>query len=211
MRALGYVRCSTREQTLSGLGLKAQTSAIRDAARSKGWRLTMIEDAGATGATTDRPGLQSALTLLARGKADALIVSKLDRLSRSVVDFAQLMERSRREEWSIIALDLGLDTSSAAGELMATILASFSQFERRMISIRTKDALSELKASGKKLGGSKRLVSPEALDLIVALSESRNYSSIARELDARALPTPRGAKRWSPSVVSSVIRGLSAA
>ena len=80
------------------------------------------------------------------------MVAKLDRLSRSLLDFAALMEQARKRGWNLIALDLGVDTSTPAGEMMASVLATFAQFERRLIGQRTKDALAVKRAQGVVLG-----------------------------------------------------------
>src|SRR3954468_3843188 len=90
---LGYVRVSTGEQAAHGYGLAAQEAAIRADADRRGWALAGIaRDEGATGATLERPGLMAALAEIAAGDAACLIVSRLDRLSRSVVDFGCLLE-----------------------------------------------------------------------------------------------------------------------
>lgn len=88
----------------------------------------------------------AALEAVEGGQADALCVAKLDRLSRSLLDFAGLMERSRKRGWSLVALDLGVDTSTPSGEMMASVLATFAQFERRLIGERTRAALAEKRA-----------------------------------------------------------------
>jgi len=121
-----------------------------------------------------------------------LIVSKLDRLSRSLLDFAGLMERSRREGWALIALDLGVDTSTPQGELMASVLATFAQFERRLIGQRTKAALDELKAQGVKLGRP-RTIPVDVIALAVRLrGEGETFQAIANRLNADGVPTGQG-------------------
>ena len=102
----------------------------------------LFEDAGVSGkSTAGRPGLGAAPDAVENGTADGLLVAKLDRLSRSLLDFAQLMARSQRKRWAPVALDLGVDTSTPSGEMMASVLAVFAQFERRLIGQRTKEAL----------------------------------------------------------------------
>jgi len=88
-----------------------------------------------------RPGLASALEQLDADQADTLVVSKLDRLSRSLLDFAALVERSRRNGWTLVALDLAVDTTTPSGEMLANVLAAFAQFERRLIGQRTKEGV----------------------------------------------------------------------
>jgi DNA invertase Pin-like site-specific DNA recombinase len=128
MRVTGYIRVSTSEQANSGVGLEAQRAAIAAEARRRDWELAgMYEDAGASGKSmSGRQGLQEALDAVERGEAGALMVAKLDRLSRSLLDFASLMDRARRKGWSLVALDLGVDTSTPSGEMMASVLATFA-------------------------------------------------------------------------------------
>jgi DNA invertase Pin-like site-specific DNA recombinase len=83
--------------------------------------------------------------------AKALVVAKLDRLSRSLVDFGSIMERARKKGWSLAALDLGVDTTTPAGEMIANAMATIAQFERHLIGERTKAALAVRKAQGAKL------------------------------------------------------------
>lgn len=90
--------------------------------------------------------------LLAGGEAQALVVAKLDRLSRSLLDFAALMERAEAEGWAVITLDLGVDTSTPAGEMLVSVLASFAQYERRLIGQRTREGLAQKRAQGVQLG-----------------------------------------------------------
>lgn len=123
----------TEEQAESGAGLAAQRSAITAECARRGWKLTAIyEDAAASGkGITGRLGLQAALEDIERGRAEALVVAKLDRLSRSLLDFATLMERSQRQSWALVALDLGVDTTTLQGELMATVSGTASRASLR--------------------------------------------------------------------------------
>src|SRR5437016_12318168 len=88
-RVVGYVRVSTDEQAHSALGLKAQRSAIRSEVQRRSWTLVAIHaDAGVSGKSLHRPGIEAALKTIAAGEASVLMVAKLDRLSRSLADFA---------------------------------------------------------------------------------------------------------------------------
>src|SRR5215210_7973308 len=139
MRVVGYARVSTGEQAESGGGLAAQRSALEAEAARRGWELVAIREDVASGRrTSGRPGLEAALAAVDGGEADALAVAKLDRLSRSLLDFAGLLERARRRGWTLVALDLGVDTSTPQGELVANVIASVAQWERRIIGQRTK-------------------------------------------------------------------------
>lgn len=95
-----------------------------------------------------RPGVTDALERLRRGEADVLAVSKMNRLSRSLRDFAGMMATARGEGWQLAALDFPADLTTPSGEAMAGVMAVFAQLERRLISQRTKDALAIRKAAG---------------------------------------------------------------
>src|SRR3954469_1559273 len=206
-RVLFYRRASTREQGDSGLGLDAQLRKLRAEAAHRGW--TVVEDfhdvASGKG-TNGRLGLKQALAALKRHDADVLVVSKLDRLSRSVADFARLMEQARRERWAVVALDLNIDTTTATGELMANMLAALAQWERRLISERTKDALAEKKDQGVQLGKP----SPLPIETLRMIRKLRKRGLGARRITAwlnqRDVPTPSGAgKEWHVTQVQRVL------
>ncbi|WP_116996198.1 recombinase family protein [Desertimonas flava] len=207
---VGYVRVSTAEQCSSGLGLDAQRAAIRDECDRRGVRLVAVyEDAASARTLANRPGLAMALEAVESGQADGLIVSKLDRLSRSLLDFAGLMERSRRDGWTLIALDLGVDTSTPQGELMASVLATFAQFERRLIGQRTKDALAELRAQGVKLGRP-RMIPDSTMERLTTLREAgMTYRQIAETLNAEGILSGAG-KAWHGSTVHQALKARAA-
>jgi Resolvase, N terminal domain len=130
-RAIGYVRVSTGEQADSGAGLETQRQAIQAEAARRGWELVDIfVDAGASGKSMNgRTGLAAALEAVESGEAQGLIVSKLDRLSRSVIDFASLLELSRKQDWALVALDVGVGaelgaTSIGPGSCQVPLLAA---------------------------------------------------------------------------------------
>jgi DNA invertase Pin-like site-specific DNA recombinase len=92
IKLLGYARVSTDDQAATGYGLEAQEAAIRDACAQRGWTLTdLLRDEGESGKSLDRPALRQVLEGIASGDASGLLVAKLDRLSRSVADFATLL------------------------------------------------------------------------------------------------------------------------
>jgi DNA invertase Pin-like site-specific DNA recombinase len=207
MRIVGYIRVSTDEQADSGAGLGAQRTALTTECARRGFELVRIyEDAGVSGKSIkDRPGLQDALAAVETGEAEGLIVSKLDRLSRSLLDFAELMERSRRKDWALIALDLGVDTSTPSGEMMANVLAVFAQFERRLIGQRTRDALADKRSKGVVLGR-RRTMKDEVVGRIKReRAAGASLQAIADGLNADATPTAQKGKRWYPSTVRAVL------
>jgi DNA invertase Pin-like site-specific DNA recombinase len=205
VKVIGYLRVSTNEQANSGHGLDAQRAAIAAEAERRGWTVQWLEDPGVSAKSLDRPGMQYALDLLRRGDAEALVVSKLDRLSRSLSDFANTMEVARKERWALVVLDMNVDMTTPEGEAMAGLLAVFAQWERRIIGKRTKDGLAAAKAKGIRLGR------PPEVDIDVAsrISSLRidgaTLTEIAELLTAEHVPTARGGVRWWPSTVRGVL------
>src|SRR3954454_16922525 len=133
-RVLAYLRLSKGEPEEGQAGIEAQRLSVRSEAARRGWTIVdEIADVGYTAANLKRPGIQEAFARLEAGDADALVVSRIDRLSRSLVDFAGVMDLAQRKGWALIAFDLGVDTSTPAGEAMASMLSVFAQFERRLI------------------------------------------------------------------------------
>lgn len=204
--ALGYVRVSTDEQHTSGAGLEAQRAAIRSEAERRGWRLLEIvgEPAGASSATLARPGLMSALERLDSGEADVLVVAKLDRLSRSVAQGAQIMERAKRRGWSLVALDFGLDTTTPAGEMVANVILSTSQYERRLIGQRTREALAVKREQGVRLGRPPVLPTAVVQRIVDEQAAGQSLRAIAAGLEADGVPTARGGA-WRSSSVQHIV------
>lgn len=188
-----YLRVSTAEQADSGAGLAAQEAVLISEANRRGWTVVdVIADEGASARTLDRPGLSAALGAIGRGEADALAVAKLDRLSRSVQDFAALMAAADHDGWAVVALDLGLDMTTATGRLVAQIMASVAEWEREVIAARTRDALAIRKAQGVQLGRPSQ-VTAEARERIAALrAAGTSWRAIADTLNAEGHTTSTG-------------------
>src|SRR5580700_1816829 len=147
MRAFGYIRVSTDKQADRGCSLEAQREKIRAMAVVHGTELAdVIVDAGESAKNLDRPGMKRILDLVRTGDVDTVIVAKLDRLTRSVRDLADLLEVFQRKGVSLVSVAESLDTGSAAGRLVLNIMVSVSQWEREAIGERTRDAL-QLKRS----------------------------------------------------------------
>ncbi len=154
MRVLGYLRVCTSEQADSRAGLEAQRAAILTEAKRRGWsEVTILEDAGYSAKDMRRPGLAAALAMLKGREADALVVSKMDRLSRSLLDFAGIMGRAQKEGWALLALDSPADLTTATGEAMAGVLAVFAQLERRLIGGPTRRRWLSVEARGSSWDG----------------------------------------------------------
>ena len=139
-RVIGYARVSTDRQ-IEGVSLDAQQAKIEQYAALYDLELIdVIIDAGASAKTLERPGLQEALDKLKAGEADGLLVSKLDRLTRSVVDLGSLIE-GVFGKYTLMSVGDQVDTSTAAGRLVLNVLMSVSQWEREAIGERTRAAI----------------------------------------------------------------------
>jgi DNA invertase Pin-like site-specific DNA recombinase len=211
LRVVLYNRVSTAEQAESGAGLAAQETALRNHAAHREWDVVAHKtDAGVSGKSlSGRPALSEALLLVATGEADALAVAKLDRLSRSLLDFAGLMARSQAEGWALVALDVDVDTTTPSGRLVANVMASVAEWERETIGARTRDSLAAKRAQGVVLGRP-RAVSIEAVERARNLrAAGLSYAACAERMTADGVPTAHGGTRWYPSTVRKVL--LSAA
>src|SRR5215210_3148792 len=190
MRVIAYVRVSTSEQADSRAGMEAQRTAILAEAQRRGWEhIEVVEDAGFSARSVNRPGLTFALDRLKRGEASVLVVSKMDRLSRSLLDFAAIMQRAQREGWALVALDSPADLTSPSGEAMAGVMAVFAQLERRLIGERTKAALAQRREAGVRLGR-ERVIGQEVEARARAL---KTQGLSARKIGLRLAGRPRAA------------------
>jgi len=221
VEVIGYVRVSTGEQAHSGLGLEAQRRRIQAQARANGWNLlALFEDAGVSAKTLERPGLNAALEMLTPGRV--LLALKMDRLTRSAGDLLrfQKMVDGRGAAWATV--QERIDTTTATGRLMRTLLATLAEWERDTIAERTVAALASKKERGERLGttplgyrtekdeeGSTRLV-PVACEMATVLRARElhglGYSlpSIARTLTHENHSTKRGG-RWFATSVSRLL------
>jgi DNA invertase Pin-like site-specific DNA recombinase len=210
---IAYVRVSTAKQARSGLGLEAQETALRaelvrldvdpdDASRV----LWLVED-GKSAKTMNRPKMAHARDLLATGQACTLLATKIDRVSRSLPDFIELMDACEREGWRLVLTTLQLDTSSAMGRFVGRLIAEIGELEREMIAERTSDALQAKKAQGYRLGvpDSVRVPTPVRERIIELRDQGATYSVICKSLEAAGIRTARGKLTWYPSTIQAVL------
>jgi len=220
-RVVGYVRVSTGKQAEHGHSLEAQRAKLDAYCALYGYELVAVEaDEGASARTTDgRPGLARALELCRAGKADAVLVVKLDRLTRSTRDLGALLERAQRGGWGILSVGEQLDTTSAAGRLVVGILGAVSQWEREVVAERTSEAMQGMRTRGIYTGGRVRYgfkVSADGrtleedageqrvLELVRELrSKGMSLRAVGRELEA-AGRYARGGKSWDAKTLSNL-------
>ncbi len=215
------LRCAiyTRKSTEDGLEQEYNSlDAQRDAGeayiasqKSEGWVCLpdRYDDGGFTGGNMERPALKRLLGDIEDGKVDCIVVYKVDRLSRSLIDFSKIMDVLERQSVSFVSVTQQFNTSSSMGRLMLNVLLSFAQFEREMISERTRDKIAATRRKGKWSGGMPMLgydVDPRGGRLHVNDDEAARVREIfdlylnrlslievVKELDARGWTT----KRWT--------------
>lgn len=151
-RAVAYVRVSTDKQADAGVSLEAQEAKVRAYASLYDLDLVdVVVDAGASAKTLDRPGLVRVLDMVKRGQADAVVVMKLDRLTRSVADLGHLVERYFQKA-ALLSVSEQIDTRTAGGRLVLNVLASVAQWEREAIGERTAVAMRHKADKGERVG-----------------------------------------------------------
>lgn len=218
LRVIGYLRVSTGEQADSGLGLDAQRACIEAEAERRGWTIVRwIEDAGVSGKSLKRQGIQEALALLEAPRrtrsADTLVVAKLDRLSRSVADFADIVARSRQQKWRLVVIDQDFDASTTNGKMFANMLAVLAEWERDLIGDRTKAAMAAKKSAHPETRYGNPRVNPPAVvaRIVHARRDGASFRAIAQQLQADGVPTARGGASWHASTVKAVCESQAAA
>ena len=164
-RRTGTVRCAiyTRKSSEEGLeqefnSLQAQREACEafiDSQRHEGWICvrTGYDDGGVSGATMDRPALQQLLADIAAGRIDTVVVYKIDRLTRSLADFAKIVEILDARGASFVSVTQQFNTTTSMGRLTLNVLLSFAQFEREVIGERIRDKIAASKKKGMWMGG----------------------------------------------------------
>ena len=221
MKAIGYVRVSTDRQAEQGVSLEAQEAKIRAMATVQGAELIeVIVDGGESAKNLNRPGLRRLIAMVDEGKVDAVIVAKLDRLTRSVKDLCELLELFEKRKVALVSVAESLDTGSAAGRLVITIMGAVSQWEREAIGERTRDALRHKRTSGERVGNIRfgfrlspdgKHVEPDpgeqaVLTEICDLRQNgHTLRGIAAALNQRALRTRRGSA-WRLEHVARIIK-----
>src|SRR2546428_10260013 len=189
------IRCAiyTRKSTEEGLeqdfnSLQAQREAAEAYIHSQkevGWKLLPehYDDGGFSGATLDRPALQRLLDEVDARRVDCIVVKQVDGLSRSILDFAHLIDRFDQRSVTFVSVTQQFNTTSSLGRLTLNILFSFAQFERELIGERTRDKMSAARRKGKWVGGTPVLgydVDAAGRRLVVNANEAQRVLEIFR-------------------------------
>jgi site-specific DNA recombinase len=225
---IAYYRCSTDDQAEEGLSLQTQRQKIM--AYAGLYDLAVVAEyedpgisaksyGGLAGTLAHRPGLRSALRMLDRGEADGIVILKLDRLSRSVRDLDELVERYFASRFALLSVTENLDTRSASGRMVLSILAAVAQGERLLIGERTAAALAYKRQCGEFCGGEPPYgwkVGADKVHLIAhngeqhAITVARSYRKllslrkVGAALNAHGI-YPRSGGNWHAETVKALV------
>jgi DNA invertase Pin-like site-specific DNA recombinase len=233
-RLVGYSRVSLTEQADKGVSLAAQRDRLDAHAKASGYTLVeVVEDRGVSGTLHPhrRPGLVAALDAVRTGRADGIVVVKLDRLSRSTRDTLDLIERADREGWSLVSVSESLDTRTAVGRFVVGVLAGLAQMERDRLAERTTEAMGRVAREGRlrsrfvpfghALAGTdatdgsdtdaRQLVEDEAeqtilVRMLALREEGKGAVRIAGTLARENVRNPRTGGAWSAGTVAAILR-----
>lgn len=217
MKAVGYVRVSTTEQADSGLSLVYQEGKIKAYCEALDIELIgMKVDAGFSAKSLNRPAIQEVIHLVKSKQANAVIILKLDRLTRSVKDLGFMTEFFEKTGAALVSVQDSINTTTAAGKLVLNVLGAVAQWEREAIVERTKAAMSVKKAANQRVGtvpyGYRLLDDGVSLETIPAEQEALklmrelraaglSFAKIAHELEKRFIYTKRGSNKWQPKTI----------
>jgi DNA invertase Pin-like site-specific DNA recombinase len=218
MKVIGYVRVSTKDQAKEGISLEAQEEKIRAYCVVKDWELLNIyKEEGISAKSLDRTEMQEVLKLVNEKKVDVVIVYKLDRLTRSVVDLNMLVKLFDSNGVSLVSLQESLDATTATGRLMMNLLASVSQWEREVIGERTKMAMKYLMDNkkihsrpiyGYNITGKMLIENATEQKNIRTMDRLRrrgnSYWEIAKQMNTKEAVCKRGGK-WRASTVRGIL------
>jgi DNA invertase Pin-like site-specific DNA recombinase len=199
-RALvGYLRIAPRERTEARPGLAVQRAALDRAARERGWNLVRVEEDVRSGRSLRRPGLRSALAACRAGEAEGIAVARLDRLTYSLTDLAEIVREAVDGDFTIVSLDPDVDLASDGGRAVGEVLAEAATWQPRAIT-----------TAGRALAG--RPGRPSSTPPAVAArirdlrGQGMTLQAICDTLNADGVPTPRGGAEWRPTSLRSVLR-----
>ena len=221
MRAVAYVRVSSDKQAKNGLSLEAQDAKLRAMTTIREDELVgiIVDEESAKPGSLKREGVQRVLAMVKAGEVDAVIVCKLDRLTRSIRDLAELLETFEKHNVSLVSLAESLDTHSASGRLVINIMTAVSQWEREAIGERTKAVMDFKKERGERLGnipygmkddGEGNLVEDSAEQAIIdsirfLRPRSKSLTQVARYLNQSGYKTRHGGE-WRREYVARILK-----
>jgi site-specific DNA recombinase len=218
----GYVRLNTQHQRPEGLDLEEQKQMIQKFAVDHGINLgEVMSDLGTTSTSADLPQMQELMQLAESGELSALVIARLDRLTRNIRLYADLLEVFERHGVRLVSVMEGIDSSEPAGQLALQTLAHAARWDAKRISDRTKEFIERKREQGERVGHApygfhyvKRKLQPLKKEIETALSirnqrkeQGLSYHRIARYLNSNRIPSKRGGK-WYAETVKAVCENV---
>ena len=208
--ALLYARVSTQLQVNDGVSLDVQERQLQQAAELAGFTdIELVREEGRSGKSiSGRPALTETLKRLDSGEAQALFVTRIDRLARSTQDFLSIVDRANKNGWRLVMLDLNLDTSSYQGRFVVTIMSALAEMERGIIAERQRDVHKDRRARGIVWGvdmGPKNKTPEEIKQRVLSERASgASFKTIADGLNRDEIPT-QNLRKWYPTTVKNLL------
>jgi peptidoglycan hydrolase-like protein with peptidoglycan-binding domain/DNA invertase Pin-like site-specific DNA recombinase len=207
VRALGYVSVEQNGDP-EATAMREQADVIDSLCERRGWRLVeVVRDVEAAGGSSvRRPGLMYAVERIAKGEAQCLVVSQLNRLSNSAADLSRVLELLARTDGRLVVMDVGLDTASDAGRIAANSLLRVGSWERRRMLESTRKGLAAARAKRAAAGRPAVEDIPALKQRILDMrEEGLTLQAIADQLNEEGVPTLRGGRLWRPSSVQAAL------
>jgi site-specific DNA recombinase len=218
-KVYGYARVSSRGQAEEGLSLEAQEARIRAYAAAKGWELTeVLVERGRSAKDLKRPEMTRLMREVRSGSVEAVIILKVDRVSRSTRDLLNLLEEFEQHKTGFVSVIENIDTSSSMGRFVITLLGSLAQLEREQVGERTSFALRHARREGKAYCRTAPFGWVRKGDSFVADTTEQRFLAAARKMRAHGLSwqaianwlesqgaRPHGGKKWYPATVRQVL------
>ena len=198
-KLVGYVRIGPRERDDERPSLDIQRRGLENAAQAKGWELVRVEEDVRSGRSLRRPGLRAALAACRAGEAEGIAVARLDRLTYSITDLAELVREAVEGGYTIVSLQPSVDIASDGGRAVGEVLAEAATWQPRAIA-----------TAGRALTG--RPGRPSSTPAAVAerirdlRAQGMTLQAICDTLNREEIPTPRGGAEWRPTSLRSVLR-----
>lgn len=202
-RLVGYVRVAPRERPSRRPPLETQRRKLEALCRERGWQLVAVEQDVRSGRTLRRSGLEATLAACRDGRADAIVITALDRLTYSLDDLARLAHELRRDGIALVSIDPPLDTATEGGKLVADVLAEAAEWTPRNPLRRARTP-----REGAQPGpGRPPSIPTELAERIRAMRrEGSTLQAICDTLNEERVPTARGGSHWRPTSLRAVLR-----
>lgn len=204
-RAVGYVRVSTEDQAKHGWSLDAQRQRIDGYCQAMNWELAAVYADEGVSAAKDRPEFERMVADVLADGVSHVVALKLDRLGRSAKGILDLYDRLESKGVGLVCIQDGVDTSTPAGRMLRTILAAVAEFERDVISERTKTGMAAAKAGGRRFGKTSTLDRTLVERIKGMHAGGVSLNRIAGTLNEEGVPTGQGGAQWYASSVKVVV------